>query len=105
LNINKIDYFFLLLQNASQTLSAEKHPIFQLLVSTPMEDFLCGITFLVLICSICAVYQFERESLLERQLVGIAKAKQEGKFKGRVPTAKRKSGDIQILLRSGLKPK
>ena len=52
-----------------------------------------------------AVCQFEREILLERQLVGIAKAKRKGKFKGRVPTAKKKSGDIQRLLQKGLRPK
>ena len=51
------------------------------------------------------VYQFERELLLERQLVRIAQAKREGKFKGRVPTAKRKSGDIQRLFKEGFKPK
>jgi len=59
----------------------------------------------LLLTMLGAVYQFEREILLERQLVGIAKAKREGKFKGRVPTAKRKSGDIQRLLRDGMKPK
>ena len=59
----------------------------------------------LLLTMLGAVYQFEREILLERQLVGIAKAKREGKFKGRVPTAKRKSEDIQRLLRDGLKPK
>jgi DNA invertase Pin-like site-specific DNA recombinase len=59
----------------------------------------------LLLTMLGAVYQFEREILLERQLVGIAKAKREGKFKGRVPTAKRKSGDIQRLLGDGLKPK
>ena len=48
----------------------------------------------LLLTMLGAVYQFEREIPLERQLVGIAKAKQEGKFKGLVPTAKRKSGDI-----------
>jgi DNA invertase Pin-like site-specific DNA recombinase len=37
-------------------------------------------------------------------LVGIAKAKEQGKFKGRVPTAKRKSQDIQRLTGEGLKP-
>ena len=58
----------------------------------------------LLLTMLGAVYQFEREILLERQLVGIAKAKREGKSKGRVPTAKRKSGDIQRLLRDGLKP-
>ena len=52
-----------------------------------------------------AVCQFEREILLERQLVGIAKAKRKGKFKGRVPTAKKKSGDIQRPLQKGLRPK
>lgn len=59
----------------------------------------------LLLTMLGAVYQFEREILLERQLVGIAKAKREGKFKGRVPTAKKKSGDIQRLLRDGMKPK
>ena len=58
----------------------------------------------LLLTMLGAVYQFEREILLERQLVGIAKAKREGKFKGRVPTAKKKSGDIQRLLRDGMKP-
>ena len=51
-----------------------------------------------------AVYQFERGILLERQLVGIANAKREGKFKGRVLAAKRKSEDIQRLLQEGLEP-
>ena len=59
----------------------------------------------LLLTMLGAVYQFEREILLERQLVGIAKAKREGKFKGRVPTAKRKSEDIQRLLEEGLRPK
>ena len=58
----------------------------------------------LLLTMLGAVYQFKREFLLERQLVGIAKAKRDGKFKRRVPTAKRKSGDIQRLLRDGLKP-
>ena len=58
----------------------------------------------LLLTMLGAVFQFEREILLERQLVGVEKAKQQGKFKGRVPTAKRKSGDIQRLLRDGMKP-
>jgi DNA invertase Pin-like site-specific DNA recombinase len=33
------------------------------------------------------VAQFEREMMLERQREGIAKAKAEGKYKGRKPTA------------------
>jgi DNA invertase Pin-like site-specific DNA recombinase len=34
-----------------------------------------------------AVAEFERALMLERQLEGIAKAKAEGKYKGRAPTA------------------
>jgi DNA invertase Pin-like site-specific DNA recombinase len=34
-----------------------------------------------------AMAQFERETMLERQREGIAKAKAEGKCKGRKPTA------------------
>ena len=35
---------------------------------------------------IASIAQFEREVMLERQKVGIAKAKAEGKYKGRKPT-------------------
>src|SRR5215469_6772102 len=38
-----------------------------------------------------AVGQFEREMMLERQREGIAKAKAEGKYKGRQPTAMAKA--------------
>jgi DNA invertase Pin-like site-specific DNA recombinase len=34
-----------------------------------------------------AIAQFERELMLERQREGVAKAKAEGKYKGRAPTA------------------
>ena len=40
-----------------------------------------------------AVGQAEREAMLERQREGIAKAKREGRYKGRVPTARRKADD------------
>ena len=36
-----------------------------------------------------AVAQFERETMLERQGEGIAKAKKEGKYQGRASTARR----------------
>lgn len=39
-----------------------------------------------------AMAQFEREMMLERQREGIAKAKREGKYKGRKPTARMKAG-------------
>ncbi len=41
-----------------------------------------------------AIAQFERELMLERQREGIAKAKAEGRYKGRVPTARRKAADV-----------
>jgi DNA invertase Pin-like site-specific DNA recombinase len=50
------------------------------------------------------IAQWEREIMLERQKVGIAKAKQEGKFKGRVPTARRLGTEIQKMHQEGLKP-
>ena len=42
--------------------------------------------------------------MLERQKVGIAKAKSDGKYKGRVPTARRREKDIQSLHLQGMKP-
>ncbi len=48
------------------------------------------------------VAQFEREMMLERQREGIAKAKAEGAYKGRKPTARAKSDEIQALAAQGL---
>ncbi|MCX5512235.1 DNA invertase [Kaistia algarum] len=45
--------------------------------------------------------QFEREMMLERQREGIAKAKAEGKYTGRKPTAKLKADDARALHREG----
>ena len=50
-----------------------------------------------------SIAQFERELMLERQLEGIAKAKADGKYKGRVPTAQRKAVDVIKLKAEGLK--
>ena len=50
-----------------------------------------------------SIAQFEREIMLERQREGIAKAKVEGKYKGRVPTAQRKRGEIESLISEGIK--
>jgi DNA invertase Pin-like site-specific DNA recombinase len=49
-----------------------------------------------------SVAQFEREVMLERQREGIAKAKSEGKFKGRAPTARRKAEEVKALDKSGM---
>ena len=48
-----------------------------------------------------AMAQFEREMMLERQREGIAKAKAEGKYKGRKPTARAKADDVLRLSKEG----
>jgi DNA invertase Pin-like site-specific DNA recombinase len=47
------------------------------------------------------VAEFERSMMLERQREGIAKAKAEGKYKGRKPTAKAKAAEIHALKKEG----
>src|SRR6478736_4461127 len=49
-----------------------------------------------------SVAQFEREIMLERQRAGIEKAKAEGKYKGRKPTARAKADEVRAMLASGL---
>jgi len=49
-----------------------------------------------------AVGQFEREIMLERQREGVAKAKAEGKYTGRKPTAQAKKPEVLALLAQGL---
>jgi DNA invertase Pin-like site-specific DNA recombinase len=44
-----------------------------------------------------AIAQFERELMLERQREGVAKAKLEGKYKGRAPTARAKAVEVRRL--------
>ncbi|EJL22435.1 recombinase family protein [Novosphingobium sp. AP12] len=48
-----------------------------------------------------AVAQFERELLLVRMREGIEKAKSEGKYRGRVPTALRQASRVQAMRASG----
>ena len=52
---------------------------------------------------IASVAQFEREVMLARQREGIAKAKAEGKYRGRAPTARRKADEVLRLLREGVR--
>ena len=51
-----------------------------------------------------AIAQFERELIRERMLVGVAKAKAEGKYKGRAPTARMKAEKVRQLKAAGLGP-
>ena len=50
---------------------------------------------------ISSVGQWEREIMLERQRAGIAKAKAEGKYRGRAPTARAKAPEVRRLRAEG----
>lgn len=49
-----------------------------------------------------SVAQFEREIMLERQREGIAKAKREGRYKGRQPTALRQKDKVLSMKNEGI---
>ena len=49
-----------------------------------------------------SVAQFEREMMKERQVEGIKRAKAEGKYKGRVPTAMRQADKVKALVEAGV---
>ena len=51
-----------------------------------------------------SIAQFERELMLERQCKGIAKAKAEGKYKGRKPTARERLRLVKRLRLEGVGP-
>jgi DNA invertase Pin-like site-specific DNA recombinase len=51
-----------------------------------------------------AIAQFERELMLERQREGIAKAKAEGKYRGRAPTARAKASEVRRQHGEGIGP-
>ena len=62
-----------------------------------------GATGRLMLNMFAAMAQFEREMMLERQREGIAKAKAQGKYKGRKPTARAKAEDAVRLFREGKK--
>ncbi len=51
-----------------------------------------------------AVAEFERALMLERQREGIAKAKTEGRYKGRKPTARAKAEEVRRLAEQKVSP-
>ncbi len=51
-----------------------------------------------------AVAEFERSLMLERQREGIAKAKADGRYKGRIPTAMKQAGEVARLHGGGVSP-
>ncbi len=56
----------------------------------------------LLFTMIGAIGEFERELMLERQREGIAKAKADGKYKGRKPTARAKADQVLALKDEGV---
>lgn len=48
------------------------------------------------------IAEFERSMMLERQREGIAKAKSEGRYKGRKPTAREKTSEVEVLAAQGM---
>jgi DNA invertase Pin-like site-specific DNA recombinase len=58
----------------------------------------------LMLAVIGAVGQFEREMMLERQREGIAKAKRDGRYKGRAPTVRRRAAEITRLKDAGVTP-
>lgn len=58
-------------------------------------------TSMLTLSIMAAVSQWEREIMLERQRAGIAKAKAEGRYKGRAPTARAKAGEVRRLKAEG----
>jgi DNA invertase Pin-like site-specific DNA recombinase len=58
----------------------------------------------LMLAVIGAVGQAEREAMLERQREGIARAKREGRYKGRAPTVRGKAAEIIRLKEAGIGP-
>jgi DNA invertase Pin-like site-specific DNA recombinase len=56
----------------------------------------------LLLTMLAGVAEFERALMLERQRAGIAAAKAAGRYKGRVPTARRKTDEVLRLKSEGL---
>lgn len=51
-----------------------------------------------------AVAEFERDLMLERQREGIQRARLQGKYRGRAPTARSQAEEVQRLRGEGLRP-
>jgi DNA invertase Pin-like site-specific DNA recombinase len=58
----------------------------------------------LMLTMLAAIAAFERDLMLERQREGIAKAKHEGRYKGRAPTAQRQSNDVLRMKAEGVTP-
>lgn len=61
-------------------------------------------TGLLMVTMLGAIAAFERELMLERQREGIRRAAEEGKYKGRAPTARAKAKQVAELVAEGVGP-
>jgi DNA invertase Pin-like site-specific DNA recombinase len=61
-----------------------------------------GPTGKLLLTLLGGIATWERDIMLERQREGIAKAKAEGRYKGRAPTAMRQADQIKVLAAAGM---
>jgi DNA invertase Pin-like site-specific DNA recombinase len=57
----------------------------------------------LMVTMLAAIAEFERGLLLERQREGVAKAKADGKYKGRKPTARAKAAEVIRLDANGFR--
>jgi DNA invertase Pin-like site-specific DNA recombinase len=60
-----------------------------------------GATGQLILNVFAAFAQFEREMMLERQREGIARAKADGRYKGRKPTARTKAAEAVQMFQEG----
>ena len=58
----------------------------------------------LMLTMLAAVAEFEKALMLERQREGIAKARGEGRYKGRAPTARNQSAEVLRLRADGMTP-
>jgi DNA invertase Pin-like site-specific DNA recombinase len=58
----------------------------------------------LIITIVASIAAFEREMMLERQREGIAKAKAEGRYRGRKPTARAQAAQIKDMKADGIGP-
>ncbi len=99
IHVTKMDRAFRDLEHAIRTVKRTyRHGVrFTLhdIAATPLDptDAAQSLHFHVL----AAIGQFEKDRFAERRAIGIAKAKKDNKYKGRVPTARAKTPEVLAL--------
>lgn len=105
IHVTKLDRAFRDLEQALRTIrKTPKHNVFWVLhdiSQAPLDPKDPAQSLLVTVMA--AIGQFEKDRFAERRAVGIAKAKQEGRYKGRAPTAQGKASEVTTLRARGFK--